>query len=123
MTRRGCLLGCLVWLVVMTLPLIALLLAVRGELAWRRGDFVEDRVWLVRTDDLPGEEAAGLAYASTRLLPDPNAPAGRVCVRTRVTFLLWRGASESFDYCECYQARPAPAEGYDPLGSCALPVP
>lgn len=121
MTRRGCVLGCLAWLVIMTLPLLAILLAVRGELAWQRGDFVEDRLWLVRTDDLPGEEAAGLAYSASRLVRDPSAPVGQVCVRTRVTFLLWRGASESFDYCECYQARPAPAEGYDPLGACPAP--
>ncbi len=121
MTRRGCALGCLAWLLVMTLPLLALILAVRGELAWQRGDFVEDRLWLVRTDDVPGEEAAGLAYSSTRLVRDPAAPAGRVCVRTRVTFLLWRGNSESFGYCECYQAHPG--QGYDPIGACPRSTP
>jgi hypothetical protein len=114
MTRRGCVVGCLIWLVVMILPLFAVILAIRGELSWRRGEFVEDRIWIVRTDDAPGEEAAGLAYSSTRLVG--GAPEGQVCVRTRIRFFLWRGASESFEYCECYQARPD--QGYDPLGAC-----
>ena len=34
----------------MTVPLFALVLAVKGELTWRRGDFVEDRVWLINRD-------------------------------------------------------------------------
>ena len=40
----------------------------------------------------------------------PDEP---VCVRTRVYLLLWRGHSESLEYCECYRAA---ASGYEASG-------
>jgi hypothetical protein len=116
MTRRGCA-GCgLIWLLVMLLPLLALMIAVRGELSWRRGDFTEDRVWLVRDPgERPGGSAAGLAYSATRLERAGGAP-GQVCARTRVYFLLWRGSSESLSYCECYAV--GPGGQFDSAGAC-----
>ena len=117
MTRRGCLLGVLAWLLLMTLPLFALVLAMRGEVGWRRGAFVEDRVWLVHLDNEPGgERASGLAYSATRLAARPAAGPHAICARTRVYFFLWRGASEPADYCECF--RLAPGGSYEALGSC-----
>ncbi len=117
MTRRGCLLGLVVWLLVMTLPLFALLLAIRGEIGWRRGPFVEDRLWLVNLDAGPGgEQASGLAYSAARLTPRSAAGPGAVCVRTRVYFFLWRGASQPADYCECF--RPGPGGTSESLGNC-----
>ncbi len=116
MTRRGCVLGVAAWLVVMSLPLCALLLAVRGELAWRRGDFAEDRVWVVRQAGGAGpDSAAGLAYSRTRVAGRPS-PGGDLCTRTQVYFLLWRGQSETVAYCECYQA--LEGGGYAPTGAC-----
>ena len=118
MTRRGCLLGALLWALVMTLPLCALVLAIRGEIGWRRGDFAEDRVWLVHAAGRPGEAARGLAYSAARVIDRPAAPDQTVCVRTRVYFWLWQGRSERIDYCDCYVPRPAPQSGYDSIGSC-----
>ena len=97
LTRRGCLVGTLIWLAVMVLPLAALLLALRGEVTWRRGEFTEDRVWVVKESN-----AGGLGWSSARVLSDERPVDGPVCVRTQVRFLLWRGASESLAFCECY---------------------
>jgi hypothetical protein len=119
MTRRGCLLGVALWLVIMIVPFCAVLFAIRGEVSWHRGDLVEDRLWLVNLAGAPGQEsAAGIAYSATRLVAQPASAGAPVCARTHVYFLLWRGHSDSLDYCECYRPRPAPLTGYDDQGSC-----
>lgn len=120
MTRRGCLLGLAAWLLIVTVPFCVVLFAIRGEVSWHRGSIVEDRLWLVNLNGAPGEESAsGLAYSATRLVANPAAADGRVCARTHVYFLLWRGHSNASDYCECYQPRPTPQTGYDPVGTCS----
>src|SRR6476620_3903236 len=103
MTRRGCLVGLAVWLLIVTIPFVVVLFAIRGEFIWHRGPIVEDRLWLVNLNGPAGEESAGgLVYASTRLVANPPAAAGRVGAQTHVVYLLWRGHSEPADYCECY---------------------
>ena len=120
MSRRSCLLGLAVWLLIITVPFAAVLFAIRGEVTWHRGPIVEDRLWLVNLNGTPGEESAGgLAYSSTRLVANPAAAGGQVCAQTHVIFLLWRGHSEPADYCECYQPRPGHPGSYDPAGACS----
>jgi hypothetical protein len=107
------LLGGLAWLLVMLLPLAALWLAVRGEVTWRRGELVEDRVWLVRSENVRGQTSpGGLALSSSRVISDARAQSGPVCVRTNVRIWLWRVPSETLAYCECYLP--------DPGGNLAL---
>jgi hypothetical protein len=119
LSRGGCLLAFLVWLVIMTVPLFALVLAVKGELTWRRGDFIEDRIWLVNNSVEDGqEEARGLGYSSSRILSDQIKVDGPICVRTRVRFFLWKGRSETIEFCDCYT--PAVGGGYESNGSCSL---
>ncbi len=119
MTRCGCVAGLAIWLVIVTVPFAVLLFAIRGEVSWRRGPIVEDRLWLVNLNGAPGEESAsGVAYSATRLVDSPAAVDGRVCAQTHVYFLLWRGHSDAVDYCQCYQSRPAPQTGYDVVGGC-----
>ena len=116
MTRRGCVLGLLVWALVMALPICILALAVRGELGWRRGPFASDRVWIVRADPRAGQPESGLAYESVRVSSGQVNAQGPVCARTRVVFRFWDGETETVDYCECYQ--PAPDGGYSLTGPC-----
>ena len=116
MTRRGCVLGVAVWAVIMTLPICVLVLAVRGELSWRRGPFTEDRVWIVRSDPAAGDETAGLAYSTIRVASGRPGAAGPVCVRTRSTFLLWSGATDNVDYREAYE--PGDNGRYQVTGNC-----
>jgi hypothetical protein len=119
-TRRGCLIGILGWLLIITVPFCLVLFAIRGDISWRRGGLTQDRLWLVNLASEPGQEsAAGIAYSATRLVSSPAAaPLGALCARTTVYFFLWRGHSEALNYCECYQPRPAPQTGYDSLGTC-----
>ena len=120
MTRRGCLLGLTAWLLIVTVPLALLVFAIRGEVVWQRGPIVEDRLWLVNLQGANGEESAsGLAYSATRLVNNAAPANGQLCARTQVVFLLWRGHSAPSDYCECYQPRPAPQGGYEPIGACS----
>lgn len=119
MTRRGCLIGLLIWAVVMLLPLVVIIFFLQGEVAWERGPFVEDRLWLVRTDeDGRGERMSGLAYGAMRISEGRPGTSDTVCVTTRVYFWMWRGESESeaVTYCECY----APTGGgdYEAAGTC-----
>jgi len=116
MTRRGCVLGVLLWALVMTLPLCALIFAIRGEVAWRRGPFTEDRLWIIRTDEgSRGERTGGLAYSSTRVTSGRAGDGQPICARTSIRFWLWRSEDESVTYCECYQAGPG---GYQATGAC-----
>ena len=119
MTRRGCIVGVVVWLLVMTLPLCALIFAIRGEFTWQRGPFVEDRVWLVNLSGQPGEESAGgIGYSSMRVVRTPTTAGGPTCAETHVYFLLWRGHSDPVAYCECFQPRPGTPGAYDVVGQC-----
>jgi hypothetical protein len=112
LSRSGCLLGGLLWLAVMALPLAALWLAARGEVTWRRGEFTEDRLWLVNESG-----AQGLGWSSARVASDQRPVDGPVCVRTQVRFLLWKGTSENLAFCECYVVSRA-AGGLEAFGSC-----
>lgn len=119
MSRTGCLIGVLIWLCVMALPFLALALAVKGELAWRRSEFVEDRLWLVNAETgLGSRGASGIGYSAARVVSDQTAADGPVCVRMSIYFLLWEGESEGVTFCDCYVKRAAAGGGYEPSGSC-----
>lgn len=118
LTRRGCLLGLLGWLLIITVPFCLILFAIRGDLTWQRGDLTQDRLWLITQSAETGQDSAGVAYSATRLAANPAAPQGALCARTTVYFLLWRGQSETVQYCECYQPRPGSQTGFDSLGVC-----
>jgi hypothetical protein len=103
----------------MMAPCLAFVLAVRGEVSWRRGDWVEDRLWLVRLPNPFGrDETRGLGYSSARVMSSQAAVDGRVCVRTRVFFLMWEGTgqNENADFCECYLR--GPSGEYEAIGVC-----
>ncbi len=119
MSRTGCVVSVLVWLCVMTVPFLALLLAMRGELAWRRGDFVEDRLWLVNAESGLGQgRASGIGYSAMRVVSDRTDAGGPVCARTRVYFFMWKGEGENAAFCECYAKRPVEGGVYEPQGNC-----
>ncbi len=114
-SRWGCLGGCLALLCLAIVPAFLFLLAMRGELTWRRAEFVEDRLWLITDQTASGDER-GLGYSSSRIVSDETATAGPVCVRTQIYFLLWRGQGEHLDLCDCYTR--AAGGFYEASGSC-----
>ncbi len=100
--------GCLLWLAILCLPLLIFVLAVRGEVQWQRGEFVNDRLWLIQETD-----ERGLGYSAARVISNEEPVDGPICVRTRVYFLLWRGSAPAVAYCECYAAGT-----HEPVGGC-----
>ena len=106
-------LALLLWIVILSVPLLALLLATRGHLQWQRGNFSGDRIWL-----LSNNKQAGVAWEARRLTA--QAP-DSACVTTRVRFLVWRGLADGLnvEYCDCYTL-PA-AEPLVASGTCAVP--
>ena len=108
---RGCCLSGVLGLVVLAIvPCLLFVFISTGELHWKRGEFVEDRLWLVQE-----AEAAGLGYSSARIISRESN--GLVCVRTNVIFVLWQGTSENLNYCECYA--PDASGQYTYTGACA----
>jgi hypothetical protein len=113
MTRAGCLTGCLIWLVVMSLPLAVIVLILNNELAWRRGpnNAEVDRIFLLNE---PGY--AGLGYEAARL----NSPVDGdsvACVTVAVRYLLWRndeGVQQNADFCKCFDTTGALAGTCEP---------
>ena len=95
--RIGCLLGLLVWLVVMLIPLLFIALAVRQEIVITQGDAPGQvlRIWLINE-----ARHRGLGISTASVYAD--APEEGVCVQTDVRFLLWMGESDPTSYCECY---------------------
>jgi hypothetical protein len=116
MTPRSCALGCGLWLVIMSLPALAFLLATQGELAWRRGpnNLEEDRLFLINEP-----AAGGLGYLAARRAASPDDDL--FCVRTTVSYFLWRndaGEDPNTRFCQCYTR---PSTGAYELSDRACP--
>jgi hypothetical protein len=95
--RTGCALAVLLWAVLMMIPFLLLVLALRGEVAISTGDAPgqQMRVWLIMD---AAQRGVGISTAAASETGD------NVCVQTEVRFLLWQGQAEAPQtYCECYQ--------------------
>jgi hypothetical protein len=82
----------IIWLLVMSFPFVAFLLATQGELQLGSSARNHLRLFLIQE-----EEADGLGLEWTR--PSPQAPS---CSRTTVSFFLWEGEGNNVSYCQCY---------------------
>jgi hypothetical protein len=73
-------------------------LATNGELVLRQAGLEETRIWLVRQPD-----STGLGLSDSRRIAGEQAE-NRVCLRTRIRFLLWRGddSRTNLEECRCY---------------------
>jgi hypothetical protein len=93
--RPGCVLGLFLWFIVLLLPCFLIMLAARGELSITTGSAPEQRlrVWLIQE---VAQSGIGISTAGIVMLDD------KVCVQTKVNFILWQGQAEPTQYCECY---------------------
>ena len=93
--RLGYISAVLIWLLVMCLPVLAFVLAIRGEL--KLGDLQEThiRIFMVQ-----GDEQSGLGVEWSRRTND-NAD----CLKSSLRYLLWAGDGEAVnvDYCQCFK--------------------
>lgn len=105
MTRSGIALGCLLWLIVMSLPMLALFLYANNEIAWRRGPqgLEVDKLFLINEPAY-----AGLGFETARV---QGGDGSSLCVATSVTYVFWRndsGLDQNTAFCQCYDAQGAP---------------
>jgi hypothetical protein len=93
--RLGYIAAVLIWLMIMCLPILAFVLAIRGELKLGDQEKSHIRVFMVQ-----GDEQDGLGIEWSRR-PD-NSPD---CLTSSVRYLLWDGDAEAFnvDYCQCFE--------------------
>jgi len=89
--RPGCVVGLIVWFLILLTPCFFITLAVRGEISLTTGGAPEQRlrIWLIQEADQSG---IGVSNADVRQNGET------LCVR----FLLWRGEAQPTQYCECY---------------------
>ncbi len=83
-----------VWLIVMCLPMLALVLAMRGEMNLGGQENSHVRLFLVQADT-----EDGIGFEWTR-----SAANSSKCLKTSVRYLLWEGDTEevNVDYCQCF---------------------
>lgn len=111
--RAGYVVVILLWLLLVSFPVVAFFLATQGEI--QIGDSSSGlRLFLLQEDD-----NQGLGFQWTRLYDGSNLESA-VCSQTSLRYFLWEGdaAGQSSDYCQCFDAEtqaPLPSE------SCTLP--
>ena len=81
-----------VWLAVMSFPLVAAILAVRGEIQLGDDPRSHLRLFLVQE-----RQAQGVGVEWTRPVSKRAS-----CSQSSVSYLLWEGEAENVVYCQCY---------------------
>ena len=91
--KAGYLFIVLIWLLVMSLPVLAFVLAARGELMVGSDQGSNLRLFMVNTD-----EAEGIGVQRVR-----KARTQEGCLQGSVRYLLWEGQNDGLnvDYCTC----------------------
>ena len=79
----------IVWLVVMSFPITAVLLASRGELQIG-GEQRHLRLFMVQEEENQG---VGVQWTRPRLLSD--------CLKTNLSYFMWVGEGENATFCQC----------------------
>lgn len=95
--RVGYAVAVLIWALLMSIPFLLFVLAVRGEISITTGDAPEQRlrIWLIMD---AAQRGVGISTAAAARNGD------NTCVQTDVRFVLWQGKPEEpHTYCECYQ--------------------
>ena len=89
--RLGCLLLFLLWLAVMSLPLLSVLLAARGQIQLGSAERTQVRVFLLQERNVEG---VGVEW-SRPLRREPG------CQQTTITYFMWRGPGENVRFKSC----------------------
>ncbi|UCG24949.1 MAG: hypothetical protein JSW55_02850 [Chloroflexota bacterium] len=99
--RTGYVLIVIVWLVLMALPILAFILAARGELMIGDDQSSNIRLFMVNED-----EVKGIGFQRAKKAHSRNDG----CYRTSVRYLLWEGRDSNLNisYCACHD----PDTGY-----------
>jgi hypothetical protein len=98
----GYLVFLLVWLVLISLPTFAFILAARGQIELGSSESQYLRVFLLQEKD---DEGLGVEYARS-VSSQPH------CLQTSVSYFLWAGQAQNVAFCQCI----------DPTTSSLLPA-
>lgn len=95
--RAGCVIGTIVWFILLILPCFAIILLTRDEIVIQVGDLPGQsvRLWLVSGVK---ERGLGISIPSVQRSDDEQ----KACLTTNVQFLLWAGQNMPTQYCECF---------------------
>jgi hypothetical protein len=96
-----------IWLLVMSFPIVAAVLASRGQIEFgTEGSTNRVRLFLVQDRE---QEGVGLEW--TRDIGDGS------CRQGRILYAMWKGSGDNAQYCTCYDSEGALIENVP--GACA----
>jgi hypothetical protein len=100
----------LAWLFLISLPMVAFLLAAGQQIQIGGDESSHLRIFLLAEND-----AEGIGVELVR--PFPSSPP---CFKTNVRYFLWSGTGENVSFCQCLDPQ---ANGFLPAtaGDCATP--
>lgn len=98
--RVGCVLGLLLWLLVMTVPFLLFVLAIQGQITIAHPGDVPDghEHPLLQVKLIMEPDYRGLNITNSSVQRDGE----NLCVQTDVRFILWQGEGEPASFCDCY---------------------
>lgn len=105
--RAGCLVGLVVWFVILLTPCAFFLLATQEQITITLGAVPEQalRIWLINEVK---ERGVGISWASVTAENETG-----LCVQTDTRFILWMGKADDATFCACY-TRQSPAAPWMP---------
>ena len=83
----------LVWLLIMSFPVAALVLATQQQIELGNDARNHIRIFLVQ-----GSDAQGIGFEWAR----PISTNSQSCATTSVNYFLWEGTAEPANFCQCY---------------------
>lgn len=91
--RAGCFGLALIWLAVLSVPLLAVVIASRGQVRLGAQESAHLRLFLVQEE---GNNGLGIEWTRAGATEGENR-----CWRTSVSYWLWEGRGENVTYCQC----------------------
>ncbi|MFW5708772.1 MAG: hypothetical protein ACOCX5_00995 [Chloroflexota bacterium] len=99
--RPGCLVGIVIWFLVMLLPFALFVLAIEGDITLSYGGDVPDKhahpLLQVRLVMEPDYRGLSITTASLHREGEAN-----LCIQNNIRFILWQGEGDPVTYCQCY---------------------
>lgn len=114
--RIGYLLFILLWLILVSLPVVAFFVATQGQI--EIGDSRSGlRLFLLQDTNNQG---LGLQWTRNYNNPEAAGQSPGQCSRTTLRYFLWEGeaSGQNADYCQCYDPQ---TQQPLPLSACTLP--
>jgi len=99
--RPGCLVGVVIWFIVMLLPLFLFILAIEGELTINHPGDVPNKFAhpMLQVKLIMEIDYRGLSITTSSVNREGDDD---LCIENQTRYLLWQGEGEPATYCQCY---------------------